>query len=853
MTMKQSKKILLILTMVFMVPFLWNQSTAVASAATPKLSKSKVSIVGEEETYQLTVKNKVSGSTYKWSTSNSKVAKVSSKGVITSVNKGTATIKCKITYPTKKTKTLSCKVTVTIPATKIRINNAKEVNNTHTMLVGESYDFNRDIVPSNSSDKTFWFVDERYEDLGIIRIDNSSNGKITAMKEGKTILVAKAAKKATKEEADKSIVDDSIIIEVVKPSATVGSAEIIGANEIRVVFDSPVDSGTIIGTNGALLSNIKISMSTNVKGVMAKDPGELTATLADDKKTLTIVAKNMFDGEYIIDFTSNIKTVDGTAITPYYKRLTYIDTTPPTLTGISLDDTGMNAIINFSEAMNFGKLKVSNAKVVPNSNYSSTVQAETISILNNELNYIASEDKKSLSINLSNISSSDYNKTFQVIISGVTDLAGNRPADYTLSAFLRTDTTPKAQARPTSVVRTSYDTITATFSRAIKEPGWMTIDSGSSIDGVVDSKNNKKVNYKLSEFDANLSGTHTVSIGYWDSYNVKDTDTYAQTMREFKVYFTVDKTAPYLVKYEFDPETGILTLIYNEAVDPNMDTGIFTSTLETITDDIRSGTNITYTKVASDDEKEIKLKMGNMSVAGKYTFNLEKGFAIDKYKNMSLERTLTLSNTSNVNNELPGPYSVQQSETDLSQIKLEFSTKLDVTSAEIPTNYSIPGVTIRTAKVTNNTDSGATVTLTVVDGTIAATVEYPITISGVKGYKGSYTAISTYTTDVMLKDNKKPYFVSPLKFNKNEMNVIELNFNEEIKGDMTVEVTQSGATSREIGNTITVSGNTVYIRLDEYPDNNTSLRVRVIENKITDLNGNESTPINSYLYVTVKY
>ena len=140
----------LALIMVFtmlLTPIIWLQSETIALAATPSFKESKLEIIGEDETYQLEIKNKVANSTYKWSSSNTKVARVSSKGLVTSVGKGTATIRCIITYPTKKTKTINCKVTVIIPATKVKINNAKEVNGAHILKVGETYNFNRDIFP----------------------------------------------------------------------------------------------------------------------------------------------------------------------------------------------------------------------------------------------------------------------------------------------------------------------------------------------------------------------------------------------------------------------------------------------------------------------------------------------------------------------------------------------------------------------------------------------------------------------------------------------------------------------------------------------------------------------------------
>ena len=240
-----SKKIAMIIVMVLiLVPILWLQGGTDVFAATPTFTETKVEIIGEDETYQLDIKDKVAGSTYKWSSSNTKVARVSSKGLVTTVGKGKATIRCIITYPNKKTKTLKCEVTVIIPATKLRINNATEVNGAHILHVGETYNFNRDIVPANSSDKTYWSLGAG--DKSCIEVTNSSSGIVKALKPGKVVLVATAARTATEEDAAKSIVNDAVIIEVVAPSAAVGSVDVVDSTEIRVVFDSPIDERTVI-------------------------------------------------------------------------------------------------------------------------------------------------------------------------------------------------------------------------------------------------------------------------------------------------------------------------------------------------------------------------------------------------------------------------------------------------------------------------------------------------------------------------------------------------------------------------------------------------------------------------------
>ena len=104
----------LMVMVLILTSLLWLQGESDAFAATPSFKETKVEIIGEGETYQLDIKNKVDGSKYKWSSTNTKVARVSSKGLVTSVGKGSATIRCIITYPTNKTKTLNCKVTVII-------------------------------------------------------------------------------------------------------------------------------------------------------------------------------------------------------------------------------------------------------------------------------------------------------------------------------------------------------------------------------------------------------------------------------------------------------------------------------------------------------------------------------------------------------------------------------------------------------------------------------------------------------------------------------------------------------------------------------------------------------------------
>lgn len=856
----------------------WNQSSTIVKAATPTFQKDKIEISGTGEVYQLKILNKIKNSTYQWSSSNKTVATVSKNGLITTINKGSTKITCKITYESGKTKNLYCYVTVIIPATEIEINNSIIVNGAHVMRVGESYDFNQTLTPSNSTDKTYWSLDTSSEEANpdAVRIDNSSTGTVTALRRGKIVLVATAVKESSAEAAEDSYVKDAIIIEVVGSSAEVVSAEMIDSKRIKVVFGTAIRKSTVINSDGRLSSNIVVAQLDDSSGNKAKDPGTLTGSLSSDLKTLTITASLYFYGSYGITLTKDILTTDGTAIYPYFKKLDYsvaapsedtntdiddgtddaidddieIDTEAPKVASIELDDNGMTNKITFTEKMDFSQFVVSDAKSVSSS---IEVQQSTITYLNSESNYIFSSDGKSILIDLTNINSVDYNKIFTATISGITDLSGNRPVNGSIQISLRTNTAPRAQARPISVVRSSYDTITATFDRSIRTPGFAYINNSSYCYGQVDPENNKQVNYKISAYDASLTGNQTVSIGHWDSYNVISSDTYANQMYNFTVYFTTEKVQPVLISYDFNSNLNILTLTYSENVNLNINKGYLTYTMSSSQYNNNNTSSLYYSE-ASTVDNVIEIMLNNITLYGNYTFTLPEGFVVDNYRNRSYSRTILINNGTGTGenglNKLAEPYSIYQSNVNHSFIYIEFADKLDVATALDVNNYYIASTSIEEVKLISNTTNGATVRLTLVKGTITSTGKRRITISGLKGYNGSSSEMTSYSTDIDIIENKDPELVS-IKYNATSKNVIELTFSESVKGTMFVSV-QERSTGYVVGNSVSVSGDKVIITLDRIPDDGTYVMIYVQNNSITDLNGNEST-INPVMNAFVNY
>ena len=168
--MKNMKKILLsffivlsmILVMPIVIPGLQNISTV--QAASVKINKKKLTL-NVKENYTLKVKG--TSSKIKWSTSNKKIATVSSKGKVKAKKKGKVTITAKV-----KGKKYKCKIKVEKPSlnkntTKIALNQKEK------------------LIVTGTTQKIKWSS----ENKKIATVN--SKGKITPKKVGTTKIVAK--------------------------------------------------------------------------------------------------------------------------------------------------------------------------------------------------------------------------------------------------------------------------------------------------------------------------------------------------------------------------------------------------------------------------------------------------------------------------------------------------------------------------------------------------------------------------------------------------------------------------------------------------------------------------------------
>ncbi len=813
-------------------------AVSVLAAAKPVMSVTSKTVIGLNQEFTLSVKNltKSKVKSTGWSSTNKEVATVSG-GNVTSVGRGTATIKCKITYKDGTVITPTCKVTVKIPATAIEITNAKDDisnNSRQVIAVGDSYDFDSVLTPANADN----YITYAVSNTEYATVDKK--GIVTGKKPGFVTLTAQA--NLNKPADYKNLLDsilvlkDSINIEIVTKTAGVTSVELTDTTTLKVTFDKAMNKSTLFNDKNKLLSNITITAKTDSNGMTASGLGTLTGSLSSDGKTLTVTPSGYFNGLYGIKFSNNILTADSEPLMEYYETLSLYDTTPPSFKDFTIDDTGLVVSINFSESMNYSGMQIQNVELVTKN---TTAKTATISRLSNKANYKASGDGKSLTIDLSQMSSVDQNKQFKIVFTGLKDRAGNYPDNDRITALLATDTTPKSQARLVSLERTDYNTLTATFTRAISVPGRVLLSNGEIITGVISEDNPRQVTYTLDSESAKLSGKQEVNIGFWDSYNVKDSDNSADDYKEVKVDFTINSAQPEISGYELVVETGSDETVYNliltfdKEVSLLDDEGILSSKLVTADGDVYNDYDIGYTADADDTVVTVILDSEDFGEPGTYTITIPEEFVEDIYGNTNDKTTVKVKNTEGSSTALPGPRLIVQSENDASIIYVTFANQVDEDTAEDLGNYEVEGAGIISAELIDNGSGGATVELTLEPGSVTKSTRYYITISGIIGYHNTYTEMEEYKTRVYLNENVGPE-IEDVKYTYPD--VITITFDETLAGTASFRVLQNGA---DLVESSRISGKKIIITLVDRPvlDEEVEI-VPTSYNHITDKYGN---------------
>ncbi len=157
------------------------------------LNTSAVTTVeGRSFTLKATVRpNNATIKKVKWTSSDESVAIVDSKGVVTALKAGTATIKASATDNSGKYASAVVKVKAQVPASKVIVSTKSLI-----MTPGESATLQKVINPTNSTDRFTWETDNKT----VASVDKST-GRVTAHKPGTAniIVITESGKTATTE------------------------------------------------------------------------------------------------------------------------------------------------------------------------------------------------------------------------------------------------------------------------------------------------------------------------------------------------------------------------------------------------------------------------------------------------------------------------------------------------------------------------------------------------------------------------------------------------------------------------------------------------------------------------------
>ncbi len=216
-----------------------------------------------------------------WTSSNTKVVKVSSKGVITAVAPGTAVITCK----TKDTgKTAKCTVTVkkVVPSSVTLDKSKYEVGYNKTIQLTAT------VSPENASNKDLVWTSSNPKYAKV-----SSTGKVTGLKAGKTVTITVTTKSGKKVDTCKVYVGEVTVsgVKLNKSSATIGA----GAT---LQLKATVSPSTASNKNVKWVSN-------NTKIAKVNSSGKVTG-VANGTALISCVT---VDGEYVAICKVTVKTV----------------------------------------------------------------------------------------------------------------------------------------------------------------------------------------------------------------------------------------------------------------------------------------------------------------------------------------------------------------------------------------------------------------------------------------------------------------------------------------------------------------------------------------------------------------
>lgn len=631
----------------------------------------------------------------------------------------------------------------------------------------------------------------------------------TAVADAKDVISTEASAKATAaiEAAKKAIETTEAAIELTLANPQVLAVQAINATQVEVKFNKAVKKSTVI-TGTDTLANVAFTS-------LEATPKEITeanakAVLSEDGKTLTITAglngtsvQEVFEGRYQV-VINNVEDATSVKVTKFDEVLNLgKDTAAPTIKSTEKVNATTTKV-NFSEPIaNVGNFsfKLADGTIVPVVTSGNGANVSTLS-----------DDKKSLTIQI--VGTAYTGKTVTATVIGTQDVAGNllspNPATFDIQVGSKDGVAPTV----TSLTATNDKEVVVTFSEEVQGfDGTQLAISGTGIATTlpavtVKQDNTDKKKYTLTYASSILTTGTTTAVADASVAVTGISDLSGEDMTAvYNKILTVkkDTVAPELVSSSVITEAGVkyLVLNFNEAVTtPAVDSA--TSVKNYVT---TNGAFVAGTTTLSTDAKTVKIALESTTAINGSTF---AGAALVEGTNYTVKFNVTdtssnttatpvaatFTYTGTVSSDKP-VVSNASALTGQSTVAVTFDREVDGATATNVANYTIAGVTVKSATLAPVSGTTQTVTLTLDSNELNG--NRAITVANVKSKAG--VAMDTFTGVVGLTENIKPE-VKSAKVTGTK--TIEVTFSEAITGfaDADDFVIKAGATTVAYGNTV---------------------------------------------------
>ncbi|MDH8002437.1 S-layer homology domain-containing protein [Bacillus cereus] len=482
-----------------------------------------------------------------------------------------------------------------------------------------------------------------------------------------------------------------------KAEAKVESVKVLNSKEVEVKFATEINKDAVT----------KEVFSLTNKTVEKVEVGK-------DNKTVIVTFNNIAKIEDAVLVVAPVETkADAKVKTAKYTQvISYKDTVRPEVKGVEYVDANTAKVVFSEPVADKGQVTVNNDKAVVK-----------------EL----SEDQKSLVVDLTNV---DENAEVVVTIVGATDVAGNLISPNPVKTTIKKQAIDKTKPVVNGVEVLSDTQLKVTFSKEFTtlDETAVTVNDKAPTSVELD-KDNKKVAYVTLKDDNNLlkDGLNTIKIkaGVKDKFGIALEKEYVK-----QVLVSADKTAPEVTKSEVVTEKvenetkQFLVLTYSEDVEvagavPT--TGTHVHNYVTKNNAPFSGS---VDNAERKDKKVVKIDVTG-ATPGSWTVTLPAGFVKDDAKtpNNSKAKTVTFNVAGKVAEAGELTYTVEANANN--GVTVNFGGEVDGASAVNAANYTVEGAKVEKAVLVNNNGT-AQVELTLKAGSVEASGDYAVSVTGVK-------------------------------------------------------------------------------------------------------------------------